>query len=159
MNALERPRLLVGGIDEAMDHVDHAAEPYAVISLLSREEALLYGLPAVDSKICVDHIWIDVRDVPEGWEGAMTEDQAREIAAFVRNLPAVPALYIHCAAGVSRSAAVAAALSRYWTGEDEVWWAEKQPNEHVYALVLDAMGIGTRRDGDSAKTDQRRRRL
>lgn len=139
MSALQRPRLLVGGIEEAMDFVENASEPYAIVSLMSRVETQVYGLPVVDPKVCVDHLVIEVRDVPEGWEGAMTVFQAEDIVAFVRGLPPVPTLYINCLVGQSRSAAVAAALSMAWTGDDAVWWQEKCLNDHVHRLVLDAM--------------------
>jgi len=109
-----------------------------VISLLCHEEDQLYGLPPVDPKLCRDHLWIDVDDVPGDQEGALTPDEAEEIVGFVRNLPPVETLYVHCFAGMSRSAAVAAALSKAWTGDDGGFWAERQPNEHVYELVLDA---------------------
>ena len=88
--------------------------------------------------VCAARLVIEVSDVPGGWEGAMTIDQAEEIVAFVRNLPPLPTLYIHCRFGESRSAAVAAALSKAWTGDEGMFWAERHPNKHVYELVLEA---------------------
>lgn len=138
--ASARPELQVGGFDEAESFAAEAGVPFALISLLSQEEKGLYGLPDVDPRTCRDHLWVDVADVPEGYEGAMTPGQAREIAEFARGLAGnVRVLFIHCAAGHSRSPAVAAALSKAWTGDDGLFRAGRQPNEHVYELVLDAL--------------------
>lgn len=61
-------------------------------------------------------------DVDEDWENtstAISNENAEQIVAFVkRYLPLKPEILIHCAAGVSRSAGVAAALHRWLNGTD-----------------------------------------
>lgn len=43
---------------------------------------------------------------------------------------------IHCEAGISRSAAVAAALCLYETGNDEAFFNQYLPNRHIYRTIL-----------------------
>jgi predicted protein tyrosine phosphatase len=64
---------------------------------------------------------------------------AREIYSFVRwNIMAIEELYIHCDAGISRSAGVAAALSKIFLGTDEEFFkAPYHPNRLIYRLILE----------------------
>ncbi|HVH42669.1 MAG TPA: hypothetical protein VM925_10005 [Labilithrix sp.] len=51
----------------------------------------------------------------------------------------VERIVIHCDAGISRSAAVAAALSRALRGDDTEFFTGKyKPNMRVYRLLLDS---------------------
>jgi len=71
---------------------------------------------------------------------------AREIYAFIRwNVLAIQELYVHCDAGISRSAGVAAALSKIFLGTDEEFFkAPYHPNRLIYRLILDLhMNQGT----------------
>jgi len=63
---------------------------------------------------------------------------AREIYSFMRwNYMAIEELYVHCDAGISRSAGVAAALSKIFLGSDEEFFkAPYQPNRLIYKLIL-----------------------
>ena len=64
---------------------------------------------------------------------------ARKIWDFVRAHRDVERIVIHCDAGVSRSAAVAAALARIIRGDDTEFFTGKyQPNMRVYRLLLDS---------------------
>ncbi len=47
---------------------------------------------------------------------------------------------IHCEAGLSRSPAVAAALSRIYYGDDGPWFELDFPNRLVYRLLMEAYG-------------------
>lgn len=73
--------------------------------------------------------------------GLFTDDQAREIVAFVRrHIDATKLLIIHCDAGVSRSAGVAGAILKATTGSDEKIFKDPMfiPNMWVYRKVLNA---------------------
>ena len=48
-------------------------------------------------------------------------------------------LYVNCAAGISRSAGVAAAISKFYTGDDEFFYKTYVPNRYVYMKVLEAL--------------------
>jgi len=78
---------------------------------------------------------------------AMTPEQARSIIAFVReHLAEVQLIICQCEAGISRSAAVAAALSRILQGEDSFFFTHYAPNDWIYHTLLEAA------DGDNYAT-------
>jgi len=74
---------------------------------------------------------------------------ARAVVVFVRQWQerGVSTFRVHCDAGHSRSAAVAAALDKYFSDDDSKWWAGAgpygtpayTPNRLVYRLMLDAL--------------------
>lgn len=83
---------------------------------------------------------IGVRDT----EGIpMSKEDAKKIADFVKWLKATDTkeLWIHCDAGVSRSAAVGAAILKYLTGDDSAIFNSPNyiPNSGVYQLTLEAL--------------------
>jgi hypothetical protein len=45
-------------------------------------------------------------------------------------------IVINCEAGISRSAAIAAALSKILTGDDKVFFDQFIPNRHIYRTIL-----------------------
>lgn len=74
----------------------------------------------------------------------MTEDDARKIVSFVSNWRIVhPSIVVHCAAGVSRSAGVAAGLSKWLNGDDTAFSNSPyfNPNILCYTRILDAAGV------------------
>lgn len=67
------------------------------------------------------------------------DEHAEAIAAFVRTHRDVQRIVVHCDAGLSRSPAVAAAITR-WLGEDDTpWFKRYRPNMRVYRRLLDAL--------------------
>lgn len=73
--------------------------------------------------------------------GLFTDDQAKEVVSFVRqHREAADILLVHCDAGVSRSAGVAAAVLKATTGSDEQIFKNRRylPNMWVYRKVLNA---------------------
>jgi len=68
---------------------------------------------------------------------AFTEKHADKIQKFVKkNLHMANAVICHCEAGISRSAAVAAALSKYYNGNDSFFFEQYIPNGLVYSTLL-----------------------
>lgn len=85
-------------------------------------------------------------DVEEDWhnEKAMTFEDAENIVNFVKQLNDVDTLYVHCGAGISRSAGVAAAISKALTGDDTYFFERPFcPNMNCYKLTLKAFGLDT----------------
>ena len=70
---------------------------------------------------------------------AMTDEQAASVLAFWHaTAPLVEDFVVHCEAGISRSAGVAAAICAL-AGLDDAWcYREHRPNAHVKAAVLRA---------------------
>jgi predicted protein tyrosine phosphatase len=75
-------------------------------------------------------------------ELAMRYEDAVAIANFVKSLKDIDILYIHCEAGISRSAGVAAAISKALTGDDTYFFERPFcPNMNCYKLTLKAFGL------------------
>lgn len=85
-------------------------------------------------------------DISEPTEGhlTMSEDDAKKIHRFVDAYKdKVNTIIVHCAAGVSRSAGVACALSIYLNGSDRDIWTsgEYHPNSLCYKMMLKELGL------------------
>ena len=84
-------------------------------------------------------------DVGEDNEAiGITESDAESIVSFVRHyLPLRPEIMVHCAAGKSRSAGIAAALNRWLNGSDSPVMDShyKTPNFLCYKRICDAAKI------------------
>lgn len=86
----------------------------------------------------------------EFWHGqflnAMKPWQAKEIVDFVNEVEdKIDFLFVHCEAGISRSAGVAAAISRAKFGHDLEYFrsGKYSPNMNCYRLTLEAFGYST----------------
>lgn len=74
----------------------------------------------------------------------ITEEDAEDIYKFVMKIRDmdIDQLIVHCNLGISRSSAVAAAISKALTGSDEEFFSGKfVPNMVVYYAVLKAFGL------------------
>jgi predicted protein tyrosine phosphatase len=73
------------------------------------------------------------------WRPFMRQ-MAEQIADLVASCEPA-AVIVHCEAGISRSAATAAALSKHYNGDDSwVWSAPRyNPNKLVYRVLLDVL--------------------
>ncbi len=85
-------------------------------------------------------------DSVEELYGSITMPDAERIVAFVREWASrVEEIVIHCKEGVSRSAAVCAALMKHMNGDDSEIWEDKMryhPNKRCYDFVLAALRKG-----------------
>lgn len=119
-------------------------EPFVVISIASPGQAhpRLQHLHLLEVLPLVFH---DV-DQPVSYLPANTlfqPQQAEQILDLLeRHRQQVKLFICQCEAGISRSAAVAAALSLLVNGSDEHIWNDRRylPNRLVYRLILDAAG-------------------
>jgi predicted protein tyrosine phosphatase len=65
------------------------------------------------------------------------EEHARKIIKFVKEYQdKVEVIVVNCAAGISRSAGVAASLSKCMTGDDIYFFNHYLPNSLVYATMI-----------------------
>jgi predicted protein tyrosine phosphatase len=120
--------------------------PYIVISIYSTgsEPANLPKHPT-----CLDVLSIHFDDLAEDITTkeltylAITEQQANQIWTFIANYNNTAELIlIHCDVGVCRSPAVAAAISKVYTGEDRQWFEKPYlPNMKVYNTMLKVKGL------------------
>jgi predicted protein tyrosine phosphatase len=78
-------------------------------------------------------------DLPEA--KLFTHEDSRSILRFVeKNRSSVRLIVCHCDAGMSRSAGVAAALSRWLQDEDSAFFRHYVPNRLVYDTLLATLG-------------------
>lgn len=74
---------------------------------------------------------------------SMTKDDANKVADFVEWCieNKIKELWVHCDAGISRSAGVAAAIMKFLTGDDSEIYDNpyRRPNSHCYTLTLQTL--------------------
>jgi predicted protein tyrosine phosphatase len=87
-------------------------------------------------------------DIDRAWEGDNWSDgsspvlfnktHADDILDFAERMREanVDCVIVHCKAGISRSPAVAAALTEIYGGDSKHFFARHQPNMHVYRMLL-----------------------
>lgn len=120
-------------------------ELYAVISISNTggDFATIYDLAIAGSGMmaCLPLAFDDVY-VGESFGVPMSDQQAKDIISFVKlYFGRVDYFIIHCEAGQSRSAGVAAALSRWIEGEDWEYFLDPKytPNSHCYQTIMEAI--------------------
>lgn len=117
--------------------------PVAIISITDVSEPLA-NIPANYNIRCCLRLKFD--DVFEDENNAMCQADADDIAEFVYDIDEnhieADEIWIHCEGGVSRSAGVAAAISKHLYGDD--MWVFQNPNYYpnlwVNKLVTEALG-------------------
>ena len=65
----------------------------------------------------------------------MSNEDAISVAEYVRNIPVSSSIFVHCEAGISRSAGVAAAISMFLNHDDQRFFREYLPNRYC-AITL-----------------------
>jgi predicted protein tyrosine phosphatase len=129
--------LLVLSRFDAMDFT--ADVPYVVISVTDPEKppALLPASPH-----CLGVLRLQFHDIHKPQDGyvLMSSEQAMQIISFTEEWYEKAALFVvHCEGGISRSASIAAALAKWWFGENDFFFEEYIPNAYIYALVMETI--------------------
>jgi len=68
-----------------------------------------------------------------------TDEQAEQIVDFLERYKSVKNIVVNCDAGSCRSPAIAAAISKTATGNDELFYKRYAPNHHVYRTLMRAL--------------------
>lgn len=71
-------------------------------------------------------------------DSLFTEGQAKQVLRFFREFYPTKAqvVIVNCEAGISRSAAIAAALCKIGVGHDHLYFRKYIPNRRVYSYIL-----------------------
>lgn len=134
---IEGPRMRFLVLSRAEAQKVAPQEPYLVISITDREArpAVLADSP---HRVAILRLRFDDTETFEGDRFPMLPEYARQIIQFVRDyLDTVRLIVCHCEQGISRSAAVAAALSNWIQQEDTLFFQYYLPNRHVYQTILE----------------------
>lgn len=111
--------------------------PWAGISIAADAD----DWPVIDRDNCVGLLQVQFADLeqPHPGEKLIDEPDAQRILDFVAEVwSQIGLLVVHCQAGLRRSPAVAAAVSRIYFGEDSIWFTPGvyEPNYLVYETIL-----------------------
>lgn len=80
--------------------------------------------------------------ISEGKCLIFSDKEAYQIKEFLEEIvqdKEIKTLIVHCSAGVSRSPAVAAAITKKYLGDDSFFFETQIPNKHVYNLLLEIL--------------------
>ena len=136
------PAIQVLSRREAEDAFCRPKEPYAIISIGDPEQA---DAALGSDPHCRGVLRLRFHDISDpqlarhhGLE-IMHGKAARDAVAFaLEHGPHVRTLLIHCEAGISRSAGIAAALGLWFHQTDQEFYERYIPNAHCKAMVLRA---------------------
>ena len=108
--------------------------PWAAIQISARDD-----FPVLDAENRVGLLRLVFEDIEDpDTPTSFTTALAAEILAFVEQMwNQVDVFLVHCEAGLSRSPAVAAALSRIYYDHDGGWFESIYPNRLVYRLLVE----------------------
>lgn len=131
--------IIVWDRETAIAEVRNLTAPAAVISISTvGDTAPIFNEP---KGVKVFYTFFD--DVEEGdkFYHPISWKQAEDIRHFVYGLKNIDTLVVHCDAGVSRSAAVAAAIGKYLFNDDMFIFGRPRfcPNRTVYRKVLQSL--------------------
>lgn len=112
--------------------------PWAAISVASYKEDLP-RLNATQRMGLLQLAFADIEFQRIGSENHMfSNEQADEILKFVKEMyDRVEVFLVHCEAGISRSPAIAAALTKIYGGDDSFYFENYNPNMLVYNKLLE----------------------
>ena len=116
-------------------------EPSIIISIsdASQEHPVF-----ADNANVKDVLFLNFDDEESEEAGGMNASNAESVAEFVRAWEQEDvSLYVHCGAGVSRSAGTAAAVMLWNWGDDSQVFQDAHycPNMRCYRMVLDALDV------------------
>lgn len=95
--------------------------------------------PGIICTNMVDRTVLNFHDIDSAEENCVlfSEENAIQILDFVKKHTNIHLVVIHCYAGISRSAAVAAALHTSINNcSDSHYWKRFIPNKHVYSTIM-----------------------
>jgi predicted protein tyrosine phosphatase len=123
----------------AVERIAPHEEPHAIISISSAPDDLA-RLPVNQATAGVLRLSFLDADQPSAntpQETLFSPAQAAQVWDFLSPRRNIARLVLHCDAGLSRSPAVAAAVSRVFCGDDADFFRRYSPNRLVYRRLLE----------------------
>lgn len=129
---------------------EFAAKPHdfgsAVISIKTRTDPSDPHIKFTNDNNIKEILFMRFNDAENEVEGGITYGEAHKISEFIRHIAKdrddVQTLVVHCDAGESRSAGVAAAIAKKYFKDDEDFFRKYTPNMRCYRLVLEELVEG-----------------
>lgn len=117
-------------------------EPYVMISVVDVKDEESNPVKLRDDPRRKAVLRLAFDDVDRGDMGLvlMSKEQAAEILSFAATHQEVPLFVVHCGAGISRSAGIAAALNDLYCDKRYDFFNSRGmylPNRHVYRTILE----------------------
>lgn len=81
-----------------------------------------------------------------------SKDHADQIAKFLQEHKTIPHIVVNCDAGSCRSPAIAAAISKVFLGDDEMYFKRYSPNHHVHHTLCVRLWEDKRAEEEKRKT-------
>jgi predicted protein tyrosine phosphatase len=112
---------------------------HILISITGTDEKEV-KLPINENRMATLHLKFDDISSPKAGLVLFTETQAGKILDVVDIWENdIDEVIVHCNAGISRSPAVAAALSKIWNEDDDMYFRKYIPNVFVYNKILNTI--------------------
>jgi predicted protein tyrosine phosphatase len=141
--------ILVYSLDRVKKIINSIDKPFILISILSPgeeneieinnknfKELVSLRFHDLDKKLDIEYY----RDLSGGEKSFVyfSDNDAKKIIDLVkRNLEKINLIVVHCEAGISRSAGVAAALSKIINNDDTFFFKKYIPNMLVYRKIIE----------------------
>ena len=136
--------IIIMGRDECLDYAEELLENNTIIiSVNDRDDN---RAKFTENNKIIDILSLVFDDVEYEIENTklMSVEDSLEIKNYIDIYKErIQDIVIHCTAGISRSAAIGCALSRYLNGDDTNLFKTGQymPNKHVYRLMCSALNL------------------
>lgn len=124
--------IVVLNLDNAEEFTSNS--PWGAISVVSEGQ---WPKLSTENRVGILHLafW-DIEELIPGYK-RMTEEQAEKILNFADEIwDKAECLLVHCEAGISRSPAIAAAISKIKIGHEGGYFQTHFPNRWVYSTIL-----------------------
>jgi predicted protein tyrosine phosphatase len=130
---------------QAIEAIEPHEVPHIIVSITTPgDPALPEGAKIKTNEHTLKILRLTFHDLDQHFPGIeelesdlFQPSQARQILALVKTYPEAQRFIVHCDAGLSRSPAVGAALSKIWTGDDTYFFKRYHPNMRVYRTILE----------------------
>jgi len=133
---------------EAEKYITH--KPYAIISITDCDVEKEPNF--IQNQFLMGVLRLKFDDIENYEPGLIRFNSAIavKILKFVEELKDdIDILVVHCLAGVSRSAGVAAAIDDIYIQSDKRWFVMKRPNYHVYRTIVNAYRFRNEIEGEN----------